>query len=207
MVSLAKFNRARMHNRQRFLISTTLAIGIVLVSTSTTASVASGAATKVPRRATASAATATATATATASAPAAATTSSKRIDALAAMVSPACVSQGNTTQSDAKVIEVGIDVHQHLCNSDQILWSSLYLQAGLTYTIGTRHLSVEGDTELSLYSPDGQLLLSRDNDGGAERGASRLIVTAATSATYLIAITRNPAAKPTGTLVYDLRAD
>jgi hypothetical protein len=182
--------------RRRLLVATTLAFGIVLVSASTTASVAGDVATKAPGLALAAA-----SAGAGRAAP-------KQGDSPAAVgAPPPCVSQPNTEPSDPNMLKIGVDLSQQLCDTDQILWSSVYLQAGLTYTISTRHVSGDGDTELSLYSPDAKLLLVRDNDGGAEPGASRLVVTASTSATYLIAVTRNAAARPTGTLVYDLRAD
>jgi hypothetical protein len=185
------------HSRRRLLVATTLAIGIVLVSTSTTASVAGDVASKSPGRAAAAA-----TADGLDDAP------DKPGDPRSAVgTAPPCVSQRNTDPADPKKLEIGIDLSQQLCDTDQTLWSSLYLQAGLTYSISTRHLSVDGDTELSLYSPDGSLLLGHDNDGGTERGASRLVVTASTSATYLIAVTRSTSATPTGNLVYDLRAD
>jgi hypothetical protein len=185
------------HSRRRLLVATTLAIGIVLVSTSTTASVAGDVATKAPGRAAAAA-----------TADGLDATPKNEGDSLSAVGTAArCVSERNTAPADPKVLEIGIDVSQQLCETDQTLWSSLYLQAGLTYTISTRHLSVDGDTELSLYSPDGTLLLGHDNNGGTERGASRLVVTASTSAIYLIAVSRSASATPTGPLVYDLRAD
>lgn len=117
-----------------------------------------------------------------------------------------CAADRQSERADiAASVSLRIANSQWLCVSQESRWSSMYLHSGFTYTIDTINLSAYGDTMLKLFSPDGATMLAADDDGGAERGESRLTFTVETSEVYLINISRAHAASTADPLHYDLK--
>lgn len=179
-------NRKTLRGSRRLAIGGTVAFGVALLAASMTLSVAGDVGRAGPAGARAVAATDGPTSISAAS--------PCPLDAIGSRVE----------QPDTLVI--GRDVAHRVCARAEAYWSSVYLHGGFTYAIETRRLSRDSDTQLTIYDPDGRTVLATDDDGGDINGASRIVVTATTSATYLLLVSR---AKGIGTdqeLSFDLRA-
>lgn len=183
-------NGTRRWGSRRLAIATTVGFGVTLLAVSTVLSVAGDVGRSGRTGARAVAATAPVTISAAA--------------ALAATPCPLDAPGSRAVQPDALVI--GRDADHRLCAGVEAHWSALYLHTGLTYTIQTRQLGPNSDTQLSIYDPAGTTVLATDDDGGSEAGASRIIVTATTSGTYLVLVSRAKAVGSDHDMGFELRA-
>ncbi len=184
---MVRQNKWRLGGSRRLAITSTIAFGAVLLVASMALSVAGDVGRTGPTGARAVAATGSAI-------------------TLEADSTPCTIDELGSRAERPDTLVIGRDAAHRVCANVEAHWSAVYLQGGLTYTIETRRLGSTADTQLAIYDPNGTSVLATDDDGGTMVGASRIVVTATTSATYLVRVSRAKASSSDHELLFDLRA-